>query len=460
MAVFVLAKNKTPLMPCSEKRARLLLSRGRAVVHRMTPFTIRLKDRLKGECQPLHLKLDPGSKQTGIALLLEKTLSLKVLWLAVLHHRSYQISERLTARRSMRRRRRNQLWYRPARFNNRTRAEGWLAPSLQHRVDTSIAWVKTISMLAPVSDIGIERVKFDMQKMVNADITGIEYQQGTLFGFEVKEYLLTKHQQTCAYCNGVSNDPRLEVEHIQPRSKGGSNSVHNLVMSCRRCNEAKGSQLLTDWVKTLGRSQLDKARAVGIANTLKGKWKGLRDAAAVNTTRNALLNEILMFANQAKGTVSVYTGTGAMTKFNRKQQTLPKHHALDAVCVGESLKTVTHWLRPVLEIKCTGRGSYQRTRLSQYGFPRGYLMRQKSVKGFQTGDQVKAIVLSGKKQGVYTGRVAVRANGYFNIQSSAGLVQGISHHHCTLIQRGTGYGFNLTMIALNNNGGCENLAVA
>ena len=460
MAVFVLAKNKTSLMPCSEKRARLLLSRGRAVVHRMIPFTIRLRDREEGECQPLHLKLDPGSKQTGLGLVLETTLDLKVLWLAVLHHRSHQISERLAARSSMRRRRRNQLWYRPARFKNRSRPEGWLAPSLQHRVDTSLSWVKTLSTLAPVSEIGMERVKFDMQKMSNPDINGIEYQQGTLFGFEVKEYLLTKHQHTCAYCNGISNDPRLEVEHVQPKSKGGSNSVHNLVMSCRRCNEAKGSQLLTDWVKTLGRCQLDKARAVGIANTLKGKWKGLRDAAAVNTTRNALLNEILMFANQAKGTVSVYTGTGAMTKFNRKQQTIPKHHALDAVCVGESLKTVTHWLRPVLEIKCTGRGSYQRTRLNQYGFPRGYLMRQKSVKGFQTGDQVKAIVPSGKKQGVYTGRVAVRANGYFNIQSSAGLVQGISHNHCTLMQRSSGYGFNLTKIAFNDNGANENQAVA
>ena len=460
MAVFVLAKNKTPLMPCSEKRARLLLSRRRAVVHRMTPFTIRLKDRVDGECQPLHLKLDPGSKHTGLGLVLETTLDLKVLWLAVLHHRSHQISERLAARRSMRRQRRNQLWHRPARFNNRTRPEGWLAPSLQHRVDACMAWVKTISMHAPVSDIGIERVKFDMQKMINADITGIEYQQGTLFGFEVKEYLLSRHQHTCAYCNGVSNDPRLEVEHVQPKSKGGSNSVHNLVMSCRCCNEAKGKQLLTDWAKTLGRSQLDKARAVGIANTLKGKWKSLRDAAAVNTTRNALLNAILMFANHAKGTVSVYTGTGAMTKFNRKQQTIPKHHALDAVCVGESLKTITRWLRPVLEIKCTGRGSYQRTRLNKYGFPRGYLMRQKSVKGFQTGDQVRATVPSGKKQGAYTGRVAVRVSGYFNIQSSTGLVQGISHHHCTLIQRGTGYGFNLTTIAFNDNGGCETQAVA
>ncbi|WP_083944828.1 RNA-guided endonuclease IscB [Thiomicrospira microaerophila] len=447
MSVFVLAKNKKPLMPCSEKRARLLLSRGRAVVHLMVPFTIRLKGRTDGAIQPLHVKLDPGSKQTGMAVVLESKLDLKVLWLSVIHHRSHQISEQLTARRAMRRRRRNQLWYRPARFDNRTRPSGWLAPSLQHRVDTTLAWVKKLSKLAPVSDIGLERVKFDMQKMVNGDIAGAEYQQGTLFGFEVKEYLLAKHKHTCAYCNGVSGDNRLEVEHVQPRSKGGGNSVKNLVIACRSCNEAKGSQLLPEWKQSLGKSKLDKSRAIGIEKTIKGKWTGLRDAAAVNTTRNALLHELLLFA---KDNVSVYTGTGAMTKFNRKQQGISKHHALDALCVGESLKPVKNWTKPVLEIKCTGRGSYQRTRLNKFGFPRGYLMRQKAVHGFQTGDQVKAVVPSGKKQGIYTGRVAVRASGSFNIQAANGLVQGISHKHCTLIQRGSGYGFNLTTIALTH----------
>lgn len=449
MSVFVLGKNKKPLMPCSEKRARLLLSRGRAVVHLMTPFTIRLKDRVDGTLQPVHVKIDPGSKQTGLGLVLESQQDLKVLWLAVLHHRSHQISEHLTARRAMRRRRRNQLWYRPARFNNRVKPKGWLPPSLQHRVDTTLAWVKKLSKLAPVSDIGLERVKFDMQKMVNGDISGMEYQQGTLFGFEVKEYLLATHNHTCAYCGGVSGDPKLEVEHVHPRSKGGGNSVKNLVIACRSCNEAKGNQLLPDWKKSLGKSKLDKARVIGIEKTLKGKWTTMRDAAAVNATRHALLTQILLFAQDGK---SVYTGTGAMTKFNRKQQGIPKHHALDAVCAGEIQKPITNWQQPVLDIKCTGRGSYQRTRLDKYGFPRGYLMRQKAIHGFQTGDRVKAMVPSGKKQGHYTGRVAVRASGSFNIQTSDGLVQGISHKHCTLIQRGSGYGFNLNTITIINGG--------
>ena len=104
---------------------------------------------------------------------------------------------------------------------------------------------------------------------------------------------------------------------------------------------------------------------------------------------------------------------------------------------------VEQWQKPTLVIKATGRGSYQRTRLNRFGFPRGYLIRQKRIHGFQTGDRVKAMVTKGKKVGTYMGRVAVRASGSFNIQSAEGLVQGISHRYCTLIQRSDGYGYLL-----------------
>lgn len=446
MAVFVLGKNKKPLMPCSEKRARLLLSRNRAVVHLMYPFTIRLKDRVGGDIQEVHLKLDPGAKTTGIALGLKSKEALKALFLSHLEHRGFSISEALTQRGAFRRRRRNQLWYRPARFDNRTRKTGWLAPSIQHRVDSQLSWVKKLSKLCPVAEIGLERVRFDTQKLSTPEISGVEYQQGTLFGYEVKEYLLYKHNHTCAYCLGVSKDPRLEVEHTQPKSKGGSNSVKNLVVACRSCNEAKGSLLLLDWKSSLKKSTLDFARAKGIESVLKGKWRGYRDTAAVNSTRNALLADVLAFA---KSDIGVYTGTGAMTKFNRHKQNIPKDHALDALCVGENLSLVVNWQKPILKIKCTGRGAYKRTRLDKYGFPRGYLMRQKAVNGFQTGDMVKAIVTKGKKQGSYIGRVAVRVSGSFNIQDRNGLVQGISHKYCTLTQRNSGYGFGLTQIATN-----------
>ncbi|MEY3807272.1 MAG: hypothetical protein RI893_248, partial [Pseudomonadota bacterium] len=241
MAVFVLDKRKNPLMPCSEKRARKLLSAGRARVHRLIPFAIRLIDRSIDDCQlqPLVIKIDPGSKFTGIALVRESETidpgsgeiqkSIVVLNLFELAHRGRKISESLTSRRQMRRRRRGSLRYRAPRFLNRgNKNKGWLAPSLQHRVDTTVAWVARLRRLAPVTAIAQELVRFDMQIMDSPDISGVKYQQGTLAGYEVREYLLEKFGRKCVYC-GAENTP-LNIDHIHPKAKGGSNRISNLVL--------------------------------------------------------------------------------------------------------------------------------------------------------------------------------------------------------------------------------------
>lgn len=198
MAVFVIDKRKKPLMPCSEKRARKLLESGRARIHRLIPFSIRLIDRDVADSvlQPVSIKLDPGSKFTGIALVRdtetvvqstgEVQQSVSVLNLFELAHRGRQISEALTARRQMRRRRRGALRYRAPRFLNRgNKSKGWLAPSLQHRIDTTVAWVARLRQLSPVTAISQELVRFDMQALDKPDISGVEYQQGTLAGLSL-----------------------------------------------------------------------------------------------------------------------------------------------------------------------------------------------------------------------------------------------------------------------------------
>ena len=435
MAVFVLGKRHKPLMPCSEKRARLLLERGRARVHRMVPFTIRLVDRLQDDSvlQPIRLKLDPGSKTTGIALVREKETvdastgeivrAISILMLLELKHRGAAIRDALASRRAFRRRRRGKLRYRPARFDNRTRKAGWLAPSLQHRVDTTMAWVKRLMRWAPVSALSQELVRFDTQQIQNPEISGVEYQQGTLSGYEVREYLLEKWGRKCAYCD-AENTP-LEIDHIHPRSKGGSDRESNLAIACHDCNQAKGNMPVERFLAK------QPERILKILAQAKAP---LKDAAAVNSTRWALFQRL-----NATG-LDVETGSGGLTKWNRARLCVPKAHCLDAVCVGH-VDGIEHWQQPVLCIKATGRGSYQRTRLTKHGFPRGYLTRSKSAFGFQTGDLVKAVVTTGKKAGVYLGRVAVRASGSFNIQSATGLVQGIHHRFCTLIQRADGYGY-------------------
>ncbi|WP_322629754.1 RNA-guided endonuclease IscB [Halothiobacillus sp.] len=433
MSVLVLDKRKCPLMPCTEKRARLLLERGKAVVLRVYPFTIRLKDRVGGDMQSIRVKIDPGSKTTGIALVRETQTICKdtgevntkaaVLLLFELQHRGQAIRDALNQRLGFRRRRRAQLRYRPARFLNRTRPQGWLAPSLQHRVDTTMAWVNRFARFAPVTAISQELVRFDTQLMQNPEISGVAYQQGELAGFEVKEYLLEKWGRCCVYCD-TPNVP-LEVEHIVARANGGTNRVGNLTLSCHDCNQRKG---IIPVAQFLENAPARLARVQAQART------PLKDAAAVNSTRWALFQSL-----KATG-LPVETGTGGRTKWNRTRLGISKGHALDAACVG-MVDDVQDWNRPVLGIKATGRGSYKRTRLNKHGFPRGYLMRQKQVKGFQTGDAVRATVPKGTKMGVHVGRVAVRASGSFNIQMPNGVVQGISHRHCALIQRADGYGY-------------------
>jgi 5-methylcytosine-specific restriction endonuclease McrA len=429
--VFVIDKHKQPLMPCSEKRARLLLQRGRAVIHRRFPFVIRLKDRrvADSQLQPLRLKTDPGSKASGIAIVRETeetdrvTGEVKrtatVVHLAEIHHRGEVIHQSMLQLKMLRRNRRTRhLRHRAPRFNNRCRRKGWLAPSLQSRVDNLAAWTGRYRRWCPIERLSQELVRFDMQKMKNPDIEGVEYQHGTLEGYEVKGYLLEKWEYRCAYCGAT--DVPLQVEHIKPRSRGGSDRVSNLTVACVDCNRKKGNRTAEEF----GHPEVeDQAR------------KSLKDAAAVNSTRWAVKHML-----EATG-LPVETGTGARTKWNRKLFGVPKTHALDALCVGR-LEEVQLWEgQPVFEIHAMGPGSYQRTLIDRWGWPRGYLIRTKRVHGFQTGDMVRAKVPKGKRKGTHVGRVMVRASGSFDIQTISGRQPGIGWKHCVLLARRDGYGY-------------------
>ena len=197
----------------------------------------------------MEIKVDPGSKVSGVAVNLHGQDHIKTVWAANITHRGYQVKEALASRAAQRGARRSRnLRYRAPRFDNRTRPAGWLPPSLMSRVHNLNTWCLRLLRLSPLSHGTVETVRFDMQKMSNPDITGAEYQRGTLAGFELREYLLFRDQHTCQYCNGQSGDEILNLDHTHPRARGGSNSVTNLVVSCRRCNEDKGNQLLSDWL--------------------------------------------------------------------------------------------------------------------------------------------------------------------------------------------------------------------
>ncbi|MCJ1681443.1 RNA-guided endonuclease IscB [Streptomyces sp. APSN-46.1] len=427
--VFVLDKHGHPLQPTSPARARELLKNGRAVVARHTPFVIRLKDRTADQSQVdgVELGIDPGSKHTGIAVFTAKDGERRGLYAFELTHRGGAIRDKLTARAAYRRGRRTRnLRHREPRFSNRTRPKGWLSPSLRHRVDTTMSWATRLARWAPVRTVHVELVAFDTHAMSNGGpLEGAEYQHGTLHGTEVREYLLAKWGRACAYC-GTTGVP-LNIDHIHPRSRGGSNRISNLCTACVPCNEKKSNQPVEDFLKQSPRL---------LARILAQAKAPLRDAAAVNATRRALWHAL------DAAFPSVRAASGGRTKWNRQRTGTPKTHTLDALCVGE-LDTVTRTPARVLAVTATGRGTYTRTRSDKYGFPRLRLPRQKTFFGYQTGDLARAIVPTGKKAGTHTGRIAVRATGSFNIRTAHGLIQGIRHTHFRLLQRADGYGYTI-----------------
>ena len=422
--VFVIDAAKRPLSMCHRARARMLLRAGEAAVFRRFPFTIILKKEMpEAVVKPLTVKIDPGAKTTGLALV---DTTGRVLFAAELEHRGKAIKNALTERSQYRRSRRSRITrYRKACFDCRTRPEGWLPPSLQHRVDTTMTWINRFRRWSLLQESTVERVKFDMQLLQNPEVSGIEYQQGTLQGYSIREYLLEKWNRECAYC-GKEHVP-LQIEHVIARSKGGSGRISNLTLSCHDCNDRKGTRSIDEFLKNKP-EVLTRIRA-----QLK---KPLNAAAAVNATRNAL------FAEMLRTGLPVETGTGAQTKFNRTRLDYPKAHWIDAACVGDSGATVSldPETRP-LRIKAYGHGVRQRCRPDKYGFPRPPAPRNKTFAGYQTGDLVTARIPSGKYAGAHQGRIAIRHRPWFRLTTVTGVFD-VHPKYLKIVQKADGYAYS------------------
>jgi Restriction endonuclease len=422
--VFVLDTNRKPLAPTMPARARRLLNAGKAAVFRRVPFTIILKRAVELDPQPaIEFKVDPGSRTSGLALIGNFPKQGRVvLWAANLHHRGQAIKDRLKPRRSLRRSRRaRKTRYRAPRFDNRTRPKGWLPPSLQSRVLNVASWFEKLLDRAQITECHIETVRFDTQALQYPEISGVEYQQGELAGHEVREYLLEKWQRKCAYC-GKENVP-LEIEHINPRSNGGSNRVSNLTLACHACNEKKSNRDVREFLEK---------KPDALKRILTHAKAPLKDAAAVNATRYAIGN-----AMRAIGLPTSFW-SGGRTKHNRVKQGYAKDHWIDAACVGETGERVCIPERlKALEIKATGWGRRQVVRTDRYGFPCARAGRVKRVHRFQTGDIVKLIQPSGKYAGEYIGRLSsIRSTGRFVL---AGVTASFKNY--VLLQRGNGYAY-------------------
>ena len=406
--VFVLNSDKEHLSPIHPGEARRLLKERKAAIFRRYPFTVILKENLQQDVEPLILKIDPGSKFTGLALL-EERLN-RVIWAGVLQHRQLEIKLDLLKRKGCRKdRRSHKTRYRKCRRENRVRSKNSFYPSVAHIYKTLFTWVKRLNTLTKISSISIEQVKFDNQKIKNPYIKGTQYQQGPLSKFNEKEYLLRKHNKTCFYCG--TSEGVFQKDHFLSKSKGGTDKISNLVLSCVSCNQKKGSN-----------------------QVLSAKENYLfRESGVVNSLRKKLVDVVTSFNKPLE------IGIGIQTRENRLALNLPKQHWIDAALVGDSgVSVIVNPCMKFLKIKSMGHGNRQQCQTDKYGFPKNIKTCPKSLFGFQTGDFVKAFTKKGKYPGKHMGRITLHMDGRFEVRHGKTIVRA-KHETCVLLQKKDGY---------------------
>lgn len=301
---YVLNMRGEPLMPTSPRKARTLLKAGKAKVVKRTPFTIQLLYPTGETKQDVTLKMDTGYKNVGVSVV-TKT---KELFSAEFELRN-DVSKNIQERAMYRKLRRSRLWHRKPRFLNRKKSENWLAPSVEHRLNSHLRIIKLIQAILPANKIIIEIAKFDIQKIKNPNISGVEYQNGDTKGFyNIREYLLYHANHKCQHCGGKSGDKILNVHHVKPRANGGTDTVDNLIVLCETCHKNYHNGKITLKIK---RSKEYKAETI------------------MNIIRFKLFNILKELYNNVQYTY------GYLTKCKRIELNLQKTHYNDAFCIDD-----------------------------------------------------------------------------------------------------------------------------
>jgi len=394
----VLNMRGRPLMPTTPRKARILIKEGKAKVVQRTPFTIQLLYATGETKQDVTLGIDAGYSTVGFSAVTTD----RELIAGELNLRS-DIKRLLDKRRVYRRSRRSRKWYREPRFNNRAKEKGWLAPSILHKLNSHIKLIEKLKKILPITRIIIEVASFDTQKMQKPEISGVEYQQGELQGYEVREYLLQKFGRKCAYCG--KKDVPLEIEHIIPKSRGGSDRVSNLTISCHECNQAKGNQTAEEFGHPKIQSKAEKS---------------LKATVFMNFVRSRIVD--LLECDQTFGYI---------TKHDRIELGLPKSHANDAfVIAGGGGQTRSDSIIIGKQVRRQNRSLYKANFLKGGRLKRNTV---KEVKGFRRFDKVKY----GNKECFVHG---LRSSGYFDLRSADGskISASVNSKKLTLLERAKG----------------------
>ena len=384
--VYVLNIEGKPLMPCKEAKARKLLKENKAKIYKKEPFTIQLLFICENQTQDITLGVDAGSKHIGLSA----TTKEKELYAADVELRN-DIVDLLSTRRQNRRTRRNRLRYRKPRFNNRVHSKknGWLAPSVEQKIQTHFKVVEGIHKLLPITKIVVETASFDIQKIKNPEIHNEEYQQGEQLGFwNVREYVLFRDNHTCQCCKGKSKDKVLNVHHIESRKIGG-NAPNNLITLCETCHKGYHN----------GTVELPKTIKRGMS---------FKDATFMGIMRRSFYNRLKeIYPN-------VFMTYGYITKDTRIKNNLPKDHYIDARCIsGNPNAEPLGYYFYQKKVRCHNRQIHKANILK--GGKKKLNQASYLVKGFRLFDKVE---FNGQTCFIF-GR---RSRGYFDIRKLNGEV--------------------------------------
>ena len=402
MLVYVINKNGKPLMPCKPQKAKKLLKNNKAKIVNRTPFTIQLIHGSSGYTQPITLGIDAGSKIVGVSATTED----EELYSSEATLRN-DIVDLLATRASLRRARRNRKTrYRQPRFLNRKKPKGWLAPSVQHKIDSHLRLVRDVHRILPISKIVVEVASFDIQKIRNPDISGTGYQQGEQLNFwNVREYVLWRDGHKCQHCKGKTGDKVLNVHHIESRKTGGD-APNNLITLCKTCHDKHHK----------GEIELKVKRGASY-----------KDAAFMGIMRWAFYGKLRELY------VDVSLTYGYITKNTRIRQGLDKSHQTDAFCItGNTFaKRIGTWYKQKF-VRRSNRQLHKAT--IGKGGVRKANQAAKYVFGFQLFDKVK--VLCTGEIGFVFGR---RTAGSFDVRKLDGtkISAGISYKKLRLLETRT-----------------------
>lgn len=365
MLVFVINKHGEKLMPCKPQKARLLLQQKKAKITSCNPFTIQLLYGSSGFKQKVSVGVDLGAKNIGIAATSQNI----VLSKGEIELRQ-DIRSLIDTRRSYRRGRRyRKTRYRKPRFQNRTRKEGWLPPSIKSRLDNTFHWIDKFISLLPNPVLTIEVGKFDIQKMVNPDIQGEEYQRGPAFGYyDVRYYVFARDNYTCQVCK--RKDGILRTHHIIYRSKGGSDRTGNQITVCTECHTPENH------------------RKGGIF------WRWMEEGKKLPVYKEPTFMNIVrrrVFQRYPEANITY----GSTTTPRRKELGLEKTHANDAVAISgiETIKADTEIIFHVRQFRKKKRSLHEanprKGRKSKNTKAQRNTKNVKQLKGFYLNDKVK-----------------------------------------------------------------------